>query len=299
MEKFLRLGVIGLSEGNGHPYSWSAICNGYDPNLMEECGFPVIPRYLEEHKFPEEKIPNVKVNCIWTQDESLSKKIAKTCYIDRVFTKITSIIDHVDAVLLARDDAENHYYFAKPFLEAGLPVYIDKPLSLSVTEAQRIFDIEQYPGQIFTCSAFRYAKELSLSKDQLFSLGEICSIKGTIAKDWNRYAIHIIEPILNFLSSDLEIANHKIIKQGQGITLYIVYDNSMELTITSSGKKETPATIEVFGNRGKYKLSFCDTFNAFKNALNDFILGVRNKSVKSKRERILNSIKILELGRQY
>ena len=26
----LRIGVIGLSEGNGHPYSWSAIINGFD-----------------------------------------------------------------------------------------------------------------------------------------------------------------------------------------------------------------------------------------------------------------------------
>ena len=24
----LKLGIIGLSEGNGHPYSWSAIFNG-------------------------------------------------------------------------------------------------------------------------------------------------------------------------------------------------------------------------------------------------------------------------------
>ena len=32
----LKLGVIGLSEGNGHPYSWSAIFNGYDSVEMEK-----------------------------------------------------------------------------------------------------------------------------------------------------------------------------------------------------------------------------------------------------------------------
>jgi|GEM_PF-4815020 len=26
----IHLGVIGMTEGNGHPYSWSAIINGYD-----------------------------------------------------------------------------------------------------------------------------------------------------------------------------------------------------------------------------------------------------------------------------
>ena len=39
----LRLGVLGLSEGNGHPYSWSAIFNGYDPQAMASCPFPDIP----------------------------------------------------------------------------------------------------------------------------------------------------------------------------------------------------------------------------------------------------------------
>lgn len=26
----IRLGMVGMTEGNGHPYSWSAIFNGYD-----------------------------------------------------------------------------------------------------------------------------------------------------------------------------------------------------------------------------------------------------------------------------
>ena len=39
----LKLGVTGLSSGNGHPYSWAAIINGYDKSEMAKCPFPVIP----------------------------------------------------------------------------------------------------------------------------------------------------------------------------------------------------------------------------------------------------------------
>ena len=46
-DKELRIGILGMTEGNGHPYSWSAMINGYDRDEMETCGFPVIPRYLE------------------------------------------------------------------------------------------------------------------------------------------------------------------------------------------------------------------------------------------------------------
>ena len=73
----LKLGIIGLSEGNGHPYSWSAIINGYNPKLMKSCGFPVIYNYLSEREFPKDKIRNASVNYIWTQSKQLSNHISK------------------------------------------------------------------------------------------------------------------------------------------------------------------------------------------------------------------------------
>ena len=44
----IRLAMLGMIEGNGHPYSWSAIVNGYNPEEMAKCPFPVIPQYLAE-----------------------------------------------------------------------------------------------------------------------------------------------------------------------------------------------------------------------------------------------------------
>ena len=54
----LKIGIIGSSPGNGHPYSWSAIINGYDEKHMKMCPFPVIPKYLANEKWPESMIKN-------------------------------------------------------------------------------------------------------------------------------------------------------------------------------------------------------------------------------------------------
>ncbi len=153
----IRLGVIGLSPGNGHPYSWSAIFNGYDPVAMEECGFQVIPRYLEKQKFPEDTIAEASVTHVWAQDKKIASHIAKATLIETVVDCYTDMIGHVDGVLLARDDAEMHYEFAAPFLKAGIPIYVDKPLALTTIEARKLLDIQRYPGQLFSCSALRYA----------------------------------------------------------------------------------------------------------------------------------------------
>ena len=51
MIKQLKIGIIGSSDGNGHPYSWSAIFNGYNKKIMEDCEFPAISNYLNKQKF--------------------------------------------------------------------------------------------------------------------------------------------------------------------------------------------------------------------------------------------------------
>ena len=97
----LKLGIIGLSEGNGHPYSWSAIINGdYDEKFMADCGFPVIPAYLAANS-DTLGIDDAKVTHIWTQDRKVSEHCAAAGKIDTVVDEMTDMIGQVDAVLLA------------------------------------------------------------------------------------------------------------------------------------------------------------------------------------------------------
>ena len=143
MGKIINLGIIGSSEGNGHPYSWSAIFNGYNKKIMENCGYPSIPRYLEKQKFPNDQIKEAKVTHIWTQNKKLSKHISTASKINYVVSNMDDLISKVDAILLARDDAENHIKMSKKFLKAGLPIFIDKPMALSVLEAKKLFNLQK------------------------------------------------------------------------------------------------------------------------------------------------------------
>ena len=36
----LRIGILGMTEGNGHPYSWSAVFNGYNKEEMQKAPLP-------------------------------------------------------------------------------------------------------------------------------------------------------------------------------------------------------------------------------------------------------------------
>lgn len=298
LNKDIKLGLIGISEGNGHPYSWSSIFNGYDRELMEKCGFPIIPRYLEKQNFPEDQILGAKVTHIWTQNTSLSEKIAKTTNIENIINDPKKFIGSVDAVLLARDDAEISREMAHPILEAGIPIYIDKPLALTVNGAKKLILMQKYEGQIFSCSALRYDSNLRLTEDQKKTVGQICSIHATVSKDWDKYAVHVIEPLLQLIPNrGALLKSQKWISNDQ-TSLFIEYENKINVHIHTSGKSISPLSLRVIGVNGWTDLFHNDTFKAFKIALQEFILAIKNKEVRIPSQQTLDVVELIELGRK-
>lgn len=291
--KKIKLGMIGLSEGNGHPYSWSAILNGYNPEIMESCPFPVIPQYLKKEKFPDATIKNAEVTHIWTQDISLSHHIAEATYIPHIVENIENMISEVDGILLARDDANNHFAMAKPFLEAGLPIYIDKPLALTCTEVERIFSLQNYPGQIFTCSAFQYAREL----ESAFKLNpnEISHIEAFIKKDWNKYAIHLIEPIIKIIGCHLTIEHTQVSIDESCTAVNYRVANGPTIQIKTFQEQDVKPTIHFHRNNEITTIVFADTFFAFKAALEKFITGIQEKKETNQKAFVLRCIEMMEV----
>lgn len=295
--KPLKLGVIGLSPGNGHPYSWSAIFNGYDAVVMEECGFPVIPRYLEKQQFPKDAIAEGKVTHVWAQDKKIASHIAKAALIDNVVDHYTDMIGKVDGVLLARDDAETHYEFAAPFLKASIPIYIDKPLALSVTEAKQLINQQQYAGQLFSCSALRYAKEFKLSEPELAQLGRLRHIHATVPKDWDKYAVHVIEPLLMLAKERGTIVRTQAWRCKDTTTLTAEYSEGLQVLVSAMGSSSAPLTLRVMGDLDWKELFFKDTYFSFKSALFEFVQGIINSDVRIDPVFMLEVVNLIESGR--
>jgi len=279
----LKLGLIGFSEGNGHPYSWAAICNGYSPVDMAKCEFPAITQYLNERPWPESRLSGVEVSHIWTQDQTISNRVASASKILKVVQNPIDMIGNVDGLLLARDDAENHLKYAAPFLKAGIPVYIDKPIALSLDELEALYKLQTYQGQIFTCSALRYAKELMLSESDRDRIGQIRHIQATTPNSWEKYAVHIIEPSLQIIGAPVDIASarsHAFVGDGRSVS--VGFENGITADFSAFGKGiATPLSLRVHGENGWIDLVFKDSFSCFKAALNDFLESVKSKTCRS------------------
>ena len=292
----INLGIIGLSCGNGHPYSWSAIFNGYNQEYMKDCSFPVIPQYLGKQSFPEDAISGARVTCVWTQDPDLSRHISKASNIDNVVDDYHDFIGQVDAVLLARDDCKNHIHFARPFLEAGLPVYIDKPIALSQASLDELFFLQRYEGQIFSCSAYRYSPDVPCYKQIEKKIGKIKIVHSYIAKDWRHYAIHLIDPILSCFSLYNQQCQVKNVSSGDVHTAIVEWENGLLTTISTLGSCNIAPKILCIGENGVETIEFSSTFYAFKRTLEMFLHGILAKETITKYSELSKAVYILEQG---
>ncbi|MFO7947044.1 MAG: Gfo/Idh/MocA family oxidoreductase, partial [Armatimonadota bacterium] len=178
----ISLAMVGMVEGNGHPYSWSAIFNGYDAEIMAECPYEVIPEYLA--KQPEETfgIPGAKVTHIWTDDPVDAEHVAAASLIPNVVAEPGAVIGEVDAVVVATDKGHEHVERCRPFVEADIPVFVDKPLVDNAADL-RTFNRWVAEGKpIMSCSSMRYAKEFIPYRISTHNLGELRYMSITTAK---------------------------------------------------------------------------------------------------------------------
>ncbi|MDT0686575.1 Gfo/Idh/MocA family oxidoreductase [Autumnicola psychrophila] len=297
MVKKLKIGVIGMSEGNGHPYSWSAIFNGYDPEAMKDCPFHVIPEYLSKQNFPEDSLSEYgEVTHIWTQDKEVSKHIAAAAKIENVVENIEDMIGEVDAVLLARDDAENHPEMSRPFLEAGLPVFIDKPFALSMKDAQEMLSWSTFESQIYTCSAIRFAEEMKLDDEEKKELGSIHYIEASIGKYWDTYAIHLLDPIVTMFPERGDLLEVKAVKNGE-IHLTLIKWKNLSAYIKVTGTVKSPFAITFYGTEKSITKKFSSTYSSFKRSLYEFVQQVNTKKQLIPTGQTLELVKIIEMGR--
>ena len=191
--------MIGLIPGNYHPYSWSAIINGYDRAVMASCPTAIIPGYLDRQPDGSVRIPFARVTHVWTDRPEDAPHIAAAALIPHVVARPEDVIGAVDAVIIATDDGDDHVGRARPFVEAGLPVFVDKPLATNVADLRQFCRWRQAGARIVSSSGLRYAPELAQLRNLPWRW-----ITGATCCSWKRYGIHVLEPVFTVIGSGFE-----------------------------------------------------------------------------------------------
>jgi hypothetical protein len=266
----IRLAMLGMVDGNGHPYSWSAIFNGYDPEQMSHCPYAGIPAYLGKEPKETLRIPGARVTHIWTDDPADAKRVARASLIGEVVPCAEDVIGHVDAVIVATDKGYEHVARCRPFVEAGLPVFVDKPLVDNWDDLATFSRWVASGAAILSSSCMRYAKEFMPWRLSTHDLGAVRFACATTSKSWERYGIHALEGVYPILGPGfLSARNTGTVERA---VVHCRHRAGADVVIVASADMYGAfGALELCGTAGRAATMFSDTFYAFKAQLAAFI----------------------------
>jgi len=286
------IGMIGMTPGNGHPLSFSAIVNGFDPATFPRGEFEMIHNYLSARSPDEFGVGGAKVTHVWTQDPETTALISRACSIPNTVGDPVEMRGLVDALVIARDDPGSHVELARPFLEHGTPVFVDKPLTMQPDELGYFAGyLEQ--GLLMSSSGLRYATELDDVRAGTHELGEVLAIRGIVPNEWERYGAHILDAVqgacgLHFTGVRRLSARHEC--------MLVETSEDVPVVVDALGMYKTPIAIDVLGTEQRLSRPLRDNFGAFRRLLGEFISMVHRHEPVVPAADTLRSVAVLIAG---
>jgi predicted dehydrogenase len=153
-------------------------------------------------------LPNsgAQVVAIWGQEAERTQQVATNGHINQIVAAPEEMLGKVDAVFCVTRHGGLHRELVTPYLEAGIPVFVDKPLAVDPNDAREIVRVAQAKGVPFTSfSTVRFSKSTKALADESATLGglRVGSYTGPATRrniygGIIFYAVHSIEMMLMF-----------------------------------------------------------------------------------------------------
>ncbi len=134
--------------------------------------------------------------------EGYDGRFAAEQHIPVVCTRLEEMPDLVDAVMIHGVNWDTHIDKALPFMKAGKPVLIDKPIVGTVRDADRLLDLQaKYGSLVYGGSSLRYATEITTLQRESASREHLVSVLANGPGDFFSYGIHTTEMLQGFVGT--------------------------------------------------------------------------------------------------
>lgn len=181
----LRVGLVGVNTSHASAYA----------------------RILNE----KQAVPGARMTWVWggelRADQPDTATLAETFGIPTIVSEPTELISETDLVLVVDDTGggANHVPLARPFVGAGIPTFLDKPMAVDIAEAKGLFELAASTGTpVTSSSALRFARELDENRTRIDELGKLSSIVSVGPGEWYYYGVHAVEQLFAAAGSGVE-----------------------------------------------------------------------------------------------
>lgn len=149
----LKIGILGSD--NSHAERFSELLNLPEhPNFLADAGAQVV--------------------AIWGQEPTRTQQVAQQNRIATIVDEPTAMLDLVDAVLCVTRHGGLHLDLVRPYLQARVPTFVDKPLAIDPDDARTMVALAAQNRTPFTSfSTVRFSADTQQFLQQAQGLGGI------------------------------------------------------------------------------------------------------------------------------
>ena len=155
----------------------------------------------------KEQYPDIQVVAVWGEDMAASEAVRDKCGVEIMSPE--EMLGNVDAIMVTSRDGALHAGYAKPFIEAGIPAFVDKPLTRNIEEAIELMRLaKEKKVPIVGGSSLKYPEDLQILKNAIAS-GEVrgADLAAPVSMDnpyggFFFYASHLVEMTMAIFGSE-------------------------------------------------------------------------------------------------
>jgi predicted dehydrogenase len=148
-------------------------------------------------------------------------------------------------------------------VEAGLPVFVDKPMATTLEELRQFVEWHRAGRILLSTSGMRYAPEM---RADFSSLGDLRWITSFTCKTWERYGIHALEAVEPLVGPGFLT----VTTQGgeNGDVVHLTHRSGVRITLGAlHDAYGSFGAVHLYGTKGDLALKLTDTYHAFRGQL--------------------------------
>ncbi len=160
----------------------------------------------------DKKFPGMEVKYLWGETDEFAKVTMEKGNIPVQVKDPGEMLGKIDALIVDHRHPKNHLEAARPFVEAGIPTFIDKPFCYRVQEGKDFLQMAKEKGTPVT-SYSSIAQRVSTFDvmNQLKSMDKIVQVVSVGKADFDSkyggifyYGVHVIQPLMYMFGEDIE-----------------------------------------------------------------------------------------------
>ena len=248
----------------------------------------------------DKKVPGCRVTHVWGEAARYAKDAQDRGQIPTIVEQPEDMIGQVDAACVDHRDAKYHLPAVWPLMEAGIPVFVDKPFCYRVSEGRRFLDrASELEVPVCSFSVLPRQESFSRLKEDIADMGRVVSVVTTgpcdVESEWGGvffYGIHQVDMAVRLLDNDVTHAQVNLGEHNHTGTLYSSSGSVSTLNLFTQG--HSAFHVSVICEKGRVDRVIGYDENPYLGGTSAFCDMFKTGNTDETRESMLKPVAVLE-----